>query len=247
MAFRFSFLFKILQRIISSVQFLFFWLVITNFKLGSTVSSWSFKELLLLIAFFELNFAMFFLFAVGFFSLPYLVPSGKLDSILILPIGVTRALIGENLSPDRFIRIVSAGIILFVVISIIDAPFTLIIFGLILSVMGSILENIFFMTLNLLSFWVGNMGAFVETLTELDFAKQFPLTESPRLAQFILTFIVPIIFISTFPASVITGRIEIETIIYGLITLILLLLLWIFLFKKLWEYGLKNYQSGGSL
>lgn len=247
MAFRLSFLFKVAQRIISSVQFLFFWLVISNFELNAIINTWSFQELLLLIAFFEINFAMFLIFGVGFFTLPYLVPSGKLDDMLILPLGTTRALIGENLSPDRFVRIVSAIVILVVAIGLLDAAPSLIIFGIILAVMGSLLENIFFMTLNLLSFWVGNMGAFVESLTELDFAKQIPLTESPRLTQFILTFIVPIIFISTFPASVITGKLDNETIVYGVISLIMLLGLWVFLFKRLWAFGLRNYQSGGSL
>ncbi len=247
-AFRLSFITGIFQRIISSSQFILFWLILYNFQFNNNIGSWSFNEIIFLIAFFELNFGLFMLFAVGFFSLPYLVPSGKLDDLLILPMNTSKALIGDNLSPERFIRIIAALILLVFAISVnsIISPL-LILFGLIVAIIGSILENIFFMSLNLLTFWLGNMGAIVESLTELDDAKRFPLDKSSKVTKYLLTYIIPVMFVSSFPASVITEKISMNEILVGLATLVVLIFIWITLFKSLWRYGLRNYQSGGSL
>ena len=246
--FRLSFLMNLFQRLFNSFEFIIFWLIIANFDLGTTIGTWKLNDLLFLIAFYELNFGMFMILGVGFFSLPYVVPSGKLDDILVLPVDPSVGIIGDNLAPDRFVRIFVALILL--ISAIILNPMVdplLLILGIVIAIGGSLVENLFFMTLNLLSFWTGNVGAVVESLTELDDAKRFPLDSVSRSTRLILTFLVPVVFISSFPAEVITMRVSPTDLLWGIGSLVVLFIIWFKLFGLLWGYGLKNYQSGGSL
>ncbi len=248
MVFRLAFVTNVIQRLLASTEFVIFWLIIASFELNSTIGSWQFEDLLYLIAFYELNFGMFMVFGIGFFSLPYAVPNGLLDDILVLPVSPTTGLIGDNLSPDRFVRPVTALLVLAIAIVLRPSVNPLLLgLGILLAILGSLLENIFFMTLNLLSFWLGNIGAVVESLTELDQAKRFPLDKIGSGTRFVLTFVIPVVFISSFPAEVITMRVSATDFVVGVMSLLVLLLIWLKLFGLLWNYGLRNYQSGGSL
>jgi len=248
MAFRLNFTMVFGQLIAGTIQFFLFWLLLGNFSLDSTFGSWSFREISFIVAFYHLNFSLFMLLSVGFLFLPILVIRGDLDDILILPVSPTKGLLGRSLSPDRLLYPLVSVVIL--VLALVINPMVdplLLLLGILVAIAASLLENIFMMSFNLLSFWIGGMQAVVQALNNVYTAKQFPLDGLRGAGRFILTFIIPIFFMATFPAEIITQRITFETLLWGVGSLAGLLVIWIWLFRSLWFRGLRNYQSGGSL
>ncbi len=248
MAFRLNFTMVFFKMITGIVQFFLFWFILGGLSFDSTFNGWSFKEMGLIIAFSHLSLSVFQILSLGFYFLPYLVVHGSLDSILILPENPTKALIGRVLSPERLltpiVSLIAVGIAYYLNPRLNPLLFLL---GVILAIAGSVLENLVAMVFNLLSFWIGTMQAIVQVLNNFGVAKRFPLDGLGGATGFLLTFIVPLFFVATFPASIILQRVSVDMVMWGVAALGTLLTIWFSLFRKLWQSGLKNYQSGGSL
>ena len=97
-----------------------------------------------------------------------------------------------------------------------------------------------------LAFWIGrNQGLLeVSDAVEMNFARM-PIDIMPLGVQYFLTFILPVIFISTIPTMIMLGQLPLGfTIVYFVIAGVLVLV-WSVVFRSLWAKGVKRYQPVG--
>jgi ABC-2 type transport system permease protein len=93
-----------------------------------------------------------------------------------------------------------------------------------------------------LAFWFVK----IDNITELFFAfyeaARYPVTIYRGIVQTLLTFIVPIAFVTTFPASALLGRLDPSTAWIGIAFAI------VFLFgsNRFWKYAIRHYSSASS-
>jgi ABC-2 type transport system permease protein len=86
----------------------------------------------------------------------------------------------------------------------------------------------------------------VDNISELWFAffqaASFPISAFPTWAKFLLTFIVPIAFITTVPASAAIGKVSLELATSSLLVAALLFAI----SQWFWRYAIANYTSASS-
>jgi ABC-2 type transport system permease protein len=246
LAFRVSFVLDVLTKIFDVGLFLFLWWVI--FSTDPNLGDWTIYDVLVLLSLSEIYMAVFTLFFVGYFVLPLYVINGKLDNLLILPANPLLTLMGDQLQASRFARLVVA-LALFIISTIIHPDLSLgrLIFGLFIALLGLLLNNLLLASLNLLSFWIGKMGYLTQAISVTDDALFFPLSRIGGIVRLIFFLVLPLYFVSTFPTEIITHKLSANEIIGGILVLILLCIVWILIFKRLWQMGLEKYQSAGSL
>ena len=92
------------------------------------------------------------------------------------------------------------------------------------------------------SIWFVKTWNATEVLRALLAAGRYPITAYPVILRFIFTLILPVAFLTTFPAEAILGELEFSVLIIGLILSSLF-----FIFSRFfWNYALKHYTSASS-
>lgn len=97
-----------------------------------------------------------------------------------------------------------------------------------------------------LAFWIGRNEGILEIsdAIEVKFARM-PIDIMPSYVQQFLTFILPVIYISTVPTMLLLGQLPLEFGLFYLAIAIILLLCWSLMFQFLWQRGLRRYQPVG--
>ena len=96
--------------------------------------------------------------------------------------------------------------------------------------------------LGTLSFWVVDMSNVDEFIVGFLEAGRYPSDAFPEPVRGIITFIVPIAFITTVPAEVLLGRLTPQFVLYGWVVASLLLIISV----ALWRVALRQYSSASS-
>jgi ABC-2 type transport system permease protein len=240
--YRANFFFNICNSLITTATG--FLVLYVMFSKAASVGGWAFNEVLVLYGVY-----MIFEALVDIFLHPNLsrmseyIRKGDMDFFLLKPIS------SQFMVSVRYTRIWMF-------------PQLLIAFGLIgygMSQTGQLnVTNMVLLTLLLTcalvmtySLWfIMNTTAFwlvkVENISELWFAffqaASFPVSAFPTWARFLLTFIVPIAFITTVPASAAVGRLTWEFAVSSILVAALL-----FVISQLfWRYAIANYTSASS-
>lgn len=86
----------------------------------------------------------------------------------------------------------------------------------------------------------------IDNITELFYAfyeaGRYPVTIYRGLVRALLTFIIPIAFVTTFPVSALLGRLELQNVWIGLLFAIVLL----FVSNRFWNFAIRHYSSASS-
>lgn len=93
-----------------------------------------------------------------------------------------------------------------------------------------------------MSFWFVKVDNFAELFYSFYEAARFPITVYSGWLRAALTFIIPIAFITTFPAAALIGLLESNEITYGVILALGLL----FGTNRLWNFATRSYASASS-
>jgi ABC-2 type transport system permease protein len=105
---------------------------------------------------------------------------------------------------------------------------------------GAIIYS-FWMILATLSFWFVRVENILEIFRSMYEAGRWPVSLYPPWLRFILSFIVPIAFVTTVPVEALTGRLTPQTLLLGMMLAAVLLVL----SRLFWKIGLRQY-SGAS-
>jgi ABC-2 type transport system permease protein len=240
--YRANFIFNICNSLITTATgFLVLYVMFTK---ADAVGGWSFDEILVLYGVY-----MIFEALVDIFLHPNLsrmseyIRKGDMDFFLLKPIS------SQFMVSARYTRIWMC-------------PQLLLAFGLIAYGMHQAgqfnISNLALLTLLLCSglvivyalWFIMNTTAFyfvkVENISELWFAffqaASFPISAFPTWARFLLTFIVPIAFITTVPASAAIGKVSVGFAASSLVVAAILF----FISQRFWRYAIANYTSASS-
>jgi ABC-2 type transport system permease protein len=92
------------------------------------------------------------------------------------------------------------------------------------------------------AFWFVQLENVMELLFTFYEAGRFPVSVFPAWLRLILTFVVPIAFITTVPAAVVLGRLNAEFVLIGVIVTAVLFAACV----AFWRYAVRHYSSASS-
>lgn len=107
---------------------------------------------------------------------------------------------------------------------------------------GAIILYSILLVLVTLAFWFIDLTNIVELIWSVYEAGRVPVDAFPRVVRVVLTFVVPIAFITTVPAETLLGRISLPALLYAIGAAALSL----GISSLFWRYALRHYTSASS-
>tara|TARA_B100000214_G_scaffold368799_1_gene340878 strand:+ start:150 stop:938 length:789 start_codon:yes stop_codon:yes gene_type:complete len=92
------------------------------------------------------------------------------------------------------------------------------------------------------SIWFVKTWNATEVLRALLAAGRYPISAYPIILRFIFTLVLPVAFLTTFPAEAILGKLNLNVLFFGLI----LSCLFFIMSRLFWQFALKHYTSASS-
>lgn len=104
---------------------------------------------------------------------------------------------------------------------------------------GGIIIYSFWLILATLSFWFVRVENILEIFRSMYEAGRWPVSLYPGWLRFILSFIIPVAFVTTVPVEALTGRLTGETLVIAAVLAVVLLLV----SRIFWRIGLRQYSG----
>ncbi|MFF2093052.1 ABC transporter permease [Paenibacillus sp. NPDC058174] len=252
------------QRQLEYPLFLFSWLLMIPIQYFSGIwmlkiivdrfqplNGWDFPELTFLYGLALVSHGIFVVFFINTWHIDNMVINGGFDRLLLRPMNVFFQLVASYVN---FIGLIDCipGIIIFLygcqLVGFEWSFFNIV--KLVLVLLGGVLlRAALFISLGTIAFWTKRNGSMVGfALSMLERATMYPLSIYPFVLQALFTFLIPIGFISFYPAVEFLGKDS------GMVQLPLSLALWtpiiglacFLLAHWIFRIGMKNYESAGS-
>lgn len=242
-AFNFEFLMMFVHLLFNFSFVLIFWGALLRHI--QAFGEWSFPELALFsgITFLGESFGGVFF---GFRDLPRRIIDGGLDKFLVRPMNTLFAVLFEQVSVVYYLEELIASVILIVtVVWHYSLPVRVenVFWGLVVLLLGVVAYYCVYGMVTFLAFWFGQVGTFRAIVFGLVESKQYPLTIFPGGLRFLLTYIIPVAFISFYPAAIFLGKVAVTFMLLGQLVALLLVVFTVFCF--VWSKGLKRYEANG--
>ncbi|WP_219837789.1 ABC transporter permease [Paenibacillus sp. R14(2021)] len=215
-----------------------------------TLGGWEFPELTFIFGLSLLSHGLLVVFFINTWHMDNMVINGGFDRLLLRPLNVFFQLISSYFNFIGLIDLIPGTIIFLYGCSQIGFEWSLVnICKLILVVIGGVLIRAsLFICLGTIAFWTKRSASLVGfALSMLERGAMYPLTIYPYAIQVLFTFLIPIGFISFYPAVEFTGKtsgfhipfdLALWTPVIGIVCFVLS--------QQLFKLGLKNYESAGS-
>ncbi len=113
---------------------------------------------------------------------------------------------------------------------------------LLMLVLGTLIMYSLWLMMVSLAFWLVKVENITEIFSAFYEAGRYPVTVYPALVRAVLTFIVPVAFVTTFPASALQGKLDGSTMAQGLV----LALFFFVVSNRFWNVALRRYTSASS-
>jgi len=171
------------------------------------------------------------------------VRDGSLDFTLVKPVDAQLLISVHAIDIWKLIDIgLGIGVLVFALIRLgarVGLSQAALFIGMLLT--GSAIIYSFWLILATLCFWFVRVENILEIFRSMYEAGRWPVSLYPPWLRFILTFIVPVAFVTTVPAQALTGRLTPDTLMFAAILSVVL-----FAVSRLfWKTGLRQY-SGAS-
>jgi ABC-2 type transport system permease protein len=210
-----------------------------------TIGGWTFDEALVIIGVFT---------CIGGFISALLRPNvqniiemvrqGTLDFVLIKPINSQFMASLRYSQLYNVVDMITGGVIVAVAFGRLGyAPDARALgqFAVVMAMALLIVYGIWMVTATL-SFWLVKVGNLAELFGSIYDTGRFPITTYPGVVRFALTFVIPIAFMTTFPAQAVLGRVD-ATVVLGSVAMGL----GVFAFSAwFWRYAIRSYSSASS-
>ena len=242
--FRLDFWVSLVHTLVYQAVFLVFWRSIVA-ATGERLGDWGFAELAVLCAFTLLATAVMQWF-VGLLRLPGKILEGDLDKYLCKPISPLFAVLAEEVDGLSCVQQLAGGVlILGSLVTYYDLaiePLNLLA-SLVLLLLGCCVVTLIQGSIALSSFWLGDVSRVQQLLAVTGEFERYPLTVFSPWVQRLLTWVIPIGLLSTFPVLVFLGRAPaLSTPLYAAAVLTLL---WSIALHRLWRRAIVRYESFG--
>lgn len=251
--YRYSILKELEYRVnfLSSMFMSLFWLVwgivgVSIFFLHrDKMGDWTFPEVLMVVGLFTFfNGVMESLLRPNVGAVIEQIRDGTFDFVLTKPVNSQFIASLRNIVVWRLVDIIIGIAVIVYALRQLHVTPTLVQIGFFLVMLASgtaIVYSIWLMMVSL-SFWFVKIDNITELFYAFYEAGRYPVTIYRGAVRVLLTFIVPIAFITTFPASALLGRIDQTTTIIGLAFALGSFIL----SNRFWSFALRYYSSASS-
>src|SRR2546430_10946875 len=208
------------------------------------IGDWSKWEAILLIAthqmIAQLYHAVFF---VNVSNIPELVRTGKLDSLLVLPIDSQFAVSTKQFGLDSVLNAILGGIVVIVALTKLQVVPGLGLIGLYLVALcfGVAVHYSIMLTLAAISFWIVRAQGLVYGYFNFLHIARYPDVIFPRLFRFIFGWIIPVVIVANIPARLLIkpmgqpAWLMFHLVVAGTIAFLLS--------RIFWQFALRHYSS----
>lgn len=223
---------------------LLFWGVIYSHT--TQINGWTFAQIILLQGFFHLFLTIFWMFFAFADKIDRLVIHGNLDKMLARPINVLVAYSFQEIDWFSLMDLIESLVYFFVAIHFgVNLTIGSFLIALFLLFLAILIFALVIMTVSCFSFWIGKTQALNALWYQIWDIAEYPLTIFPLKIQFFLTFILPLIFIQTYPSMIASNQLVPQFIIKSVAIELVLILVWFLIAVFTWRKGLKRYASYG--
>src|SRR5437868_5887548 len=245
MSFKANFLLWMLVEVLWFVgQIVFFSIIFGNVD---RIGDWTKWEVVLLIGTHQMISQLFqAFFFINVAAVPELVRTGKLDSLLVLPIDSQFAVSTKQFGLDSVLNAILGGIVVIVSLSNLQitpsAPMVLL--YLIAVCFGITVHYSIMLTLAAISFWIVRAQGLVYGYFNFLQIARYPDVIFPRLFRFIFGWIIPVVIVANIPARLLIkplghpGTLMLQLMLAASITF--------FLSRVFWRFALRHYSSASS-
>lgn len=214
------------------------------------LNGWEFPQLAFIYGLGLLSHGILVVFFINTWHIDNMVIEGNFDRLLLRPMNVFFQLIASYVNFIGLIDLIPGTIIFLYASHLVGMDWTFVnVIKLILTIIGGVLiRAALFIILGSVSFWTKRSGSLVGfTLTLLERTTMYPMNIYPLILQMILTFLIPIGFISFYPASEFLGKdsgfnIPLSMALWTPLIGIVCFMISQFIFGL----GMKKYESSGS-
>ncbi len=245
MSFKANFLLWMLVEVLWFVgQIVFFSIIFGNVD---RIGDWTKWEVVLLIGTHQMISQLFqAFFFVNVANIPELVRTGKLDSLLVLPVDSQFAVSTKQFGLDSIVNTIVGGVV--VVFSLtklgfVPGPMSIVLY-LIAVCFGVAVHYSIMLSLAAVSFWIVRAQGLVYGYFNFLNIARYPDSIFPPLFKFIFSWIVPVVVVSNVPARVLAKSFDQP---WGLMLKLVVASSVIFcLSRSFWSFALRRYSSASS-
>ena len=225
-----------------SISVFFLWIL---YQHTSAIKGWSFNEMLFVFAMMTLSTGISQIFFDNFWNLTWYIRLGRFDTILLRPANSLFLFIAERVEPDGFGDTLIGVILIVKASSGIDYHSANVLLYLLIPlfvISGAAIVSSIVMLTSTVNFWFVNGNPFMSAVIHLlEFAK-YPATIFNKYIRGIITFIVPLAFVSYYPSVLfLRKKFYAVSVISPLVAAALFCIALFF-----WKRGIKNYGSTGN-
>jgi ABC-2 type transport system permease protein len=245
MSFKANFLLWMLVEVLWFVgQIVFFSIIFGNVD---RIGDWTKWEVVLLIGTHQMISQLFqAFFFVNVAAIPELVRTGKLDSLLVLPIDSQFAVSTKQFGLDSIVNAAVGGIVVGVSLSklgIVPGPMSILLYIVALG-FGVAVHYSIMLSLAAVSFWIVRAQGLVYGYFNFLNIARYPDSIFPRLFKFIFSWIVPVVVVSNVPARLLAKSFDQPWPL--MLKLVIASTIIFCLSRAFWRFALRRYSSASS-
>jgi len=222
------------------------WILFWNLLIGKidAIAHWRFPMLIMLTGFVFFNQGIYDIFWQTF-RLDTIITRGDIETHLVRPVNTLYAIIigGMNVA-DLLPAMIGLGIIVYSVVAYFEVMTVKFLLGLLVGIIGVGIIQTIMCIVGTLGFWFGNVGSIRMIMRSFKMAERYPMDLYSLSVRTFFTFVMPFIFIGTFPVLILTQYSVQEGLkIVGLSALVLAA--WLVILMIVWSKGVRRYESVG--
>src|SRR5436309_3186226 len=211
------------------------------------IGDWSKWEVILLVGTHQMIAQLFqAFFFVNVSNIPELVRTGRLDSLLVLPIDSQFAVSTKQFGLDSVLNAVLGGFVVIVALTKLQVTpsLAMIVLYLVAIGFGVAIHYSIMLTLAAISFWIVRAQGLVYGYFNFSHIARYPDSIFPRLFKFIFSWIVPVVIVANIPARLLIksfgqpGPLMLQLVIGSTVVFLLS--------RAFWSFALRRYSSASS-
>src|SRR6201995_2464158 len=225
-------------------QIVFFSIIFGNVD---RIGDWSKWEVVLLVGTHQIIAQIFqAFFFVNIANIPELVRTGKLDSVLVLPIDSQFAVSSKQFELDSIVNaIVGAAIVILSLsnLHLVPTPISIVLYASAL-VFGIAVHYSIMLSLAAVSFWIVRAQGLVYGYFNFLNIARYPDVIFPKIFQVIFGWIIPVIIIANIPARLLIKPLGQPIVLMAHLAIASFIVF--FLSRFFWRFALRHYSSASS-
>src|ERR1700720_1611484 len=245
LSFKANFLLWMLVEVLWFVgQIVFFSIIFGNVD---RIGDWTKWEVVLLIGTHQMIAQLFqAFFFVNVAAIPELVRTGKLDSLLVLPVDSQFAVSTKQFGLDSVVNAVVGGVVVCVALaklSVVPTPMSILLYIIAIG-FGVAVHYSIMLSLAAVSFWIVRAQGLVYGYFNFLNIARYPDVIFPRLFRFIFGWIIPVVIVANIPARLLIKSLGQPVQLMLQLVIASSIVFW--LSRSFWRFALRHYSSASS-